>query len=219
MLRLRFFRKDTSFPSIETDQYEEHGSFIESEFKVVRNEKDKTSALLELVNDGTVKVPASNEEYPCCIRKLIIVEDSQIKIKINGKFKEIPGKEALLDKLIDNLTIGVDFPFFFNGEPSKFQWESDNVSIQNNEKNPLVKSLEITANEFKAYDESYELNLNYSFESHSKIDTTSIKIFKFPINAFVFTDEGYKKIYQGVNLLPKFKLGKKFELKAIIAIA
>ncbi|GAH07370.1 unnamed protein product, partial [marine sediment metagenome] len=37
------------------------------------------------------------------------------------------------------------------------------------------------------------------------------KIYKFPIIAYAFTDEGYKKIYQGINVLPCFKLKKEFE--------
>ena len=36
---------------------------------------------------------------------------------------------------------------------------------------------------------------------------------KFPIIAYVYTDEGYKKIYQGINITPVFKLKKNFEIQ------
>ncbi|MHA2288329.1 MAG: alpha-amylase/4-alpha-glucanotransferase domain-containing protein [Promethearchaeota archaeon] len=219
MLRIRFFNTETPHNLIETDQYQEHGSFIDSEFKVVRNEKNQTSVVIELVNNGNVKLLASNENYPCSIRKIIKVEDSQIAIKIKGEFEELPGKETLLNKILKSLSVGVDFPFFFNGEPSKFQWKTDQTSFNDNQKNQLVKSLTFTANNFKAYDESYELKLNFSFESQSELSSASIKIFKFPIITYAFTDEGYKKIYQGINLLPQFKLSKEFEISVIVNIS
>jgi hypothetical protein len=219
MLRLRFFHKETSFTSIETDQYREHGSFIESEFNVVRNEKEKSSAVLELENDGMVRVPSSEEIYPCRIQKIIKIVDSRITMQIRGKFNEIPGREASLNKILDNLAIGVDFPFFFNGEPSKFQWETDQLNLQDNEKNPLVMPLEFAANKIKMHDNSYELKLDFTFQNNSRSETTPIKIFKFPIITYAFTDEGYKNIYQGINLLSHFKPSKEFEFNAILDIA
>jgi len=45
-----------------------------------------------------------------------------------------------------------------------------------------------------------------------------IKIHKFPIIAYAFTDEGYKHIYQGMNILPRFKLDKSFEINIQLKI-
>jgi len=39
-----------------------------------------------------------------------------------------------------------------------------------------------------------------------------VKINKFPIIAYAYTEEGYKEIYQGINLIPIFKLNKKLEI-------
>ncbi|MCK4287162.1 MAG: hypothetical protein KAX18_13215, partial [Candidatus Lokiarchaeota archaeon] len=68
------------------------------------------------------------------------------------------------------------------------------------------------------YDESYDLNLEFSLIDQSKANINFIKLYKFPIIAYAFTDEGYKKIYQGINLLPRFKLSKEFEYKLNIRI-
>ena len=218
MLRLRFFHKETSTKMLETDLYKEYGSFIESEFKVIRNEKDKTSAVVELENNGNITVPTLNETYPCSIFKKIKVENSRITVTIKGKFDKLPGKEDSLKKILNSLSLGVDFPFFFNGEPSKFKWETDQITFIDNDDNDLLKPLDFEALTFKALDESYDLTLEYSFLNQSKPIATPIKIFKFPIIAYAFTDEGYKEIYQGVNLLPRFKLNEEFEFSVIIDI-
>ena len=67
---------------------------------------------------------------------------------------------------------------------------------------------------FKAHDETYDLHLDLEFSSKSD----SIKINKFPIIAYAFTDEGYKKIYQGLNDTPVFKLEKNLEFHLKITI-
>jgi len=218
MLRMRFFQKDISLKQLETDQYYEFGTFTDGEFKVIRNEKDGKSAILELEHFGTVKDPESDERYPCRILKIIEVEENQIVITIKGNFQKISGEEKVLKRILEKLYLGVDLPFFFNGDPNKFEWESNQVLFLEGKKSPLLKPFEYSGHHFKAYDESYKLNFEYSLSSQIKADTDSIKIYKFPIVAYAFTDEGYKKIYQGINVLPRFKLKKEFEFNLIISI-
>ncbi len=218
MLRTRFFQNDISLKQLETDQYYEFGTFTDGEFKVIRNEKDGKSAILELEHFGTVKDPESDERYPCRILKIIEVEENQIVIAIKGKFQKISGKEEVLKRILEQLSLGVDLPFFFNGDPNKFEWESNQVLFLEGKKNPLLQPFEYSGHHFKAYDESYKLNFEYSLSSHIKADIDSIKIYKFPLVAYAFTDEGYKKIYQGINVLPRFKLKKEFEFNLIISI-
>ncbi|MBY9009992.1 MAG: DUF1925 domain-containing protein, partial [Candidatus Lokiarchaeota archaeon] len=219
MLRLRFFHKETSFKMLETDQYKEYGSFVDGTSNVVRSEKVGTSAVLVLEQIGKVNVPTPNEAYPCSIIKKIEVEESQIAITIRCKFDEILGKEESLKELLNSLYLGVDIPFFFNGEPSKFQWESNENKFLDEDLNQLLNPGEFAGQSFKAYDASYNVNLEFSFTYQSKVNTNSIKLYKFPIIAYAFTDEGYKKIYQGLNLLPRFKLNKEFEFSLIINIS
>lgn len=218
MLRIRFFQNDISLEQLETDQYYEFGTFTDGEFKVIRNEKDGKSAILELEHFGTVKDPESGERYPCRILKIIEVEENQIVITIKGKFQKISGEEEVLKRILEKLYLGVDLPFFFNGDPNKFEWESNQVLFLEGKKSPLLKPFEYSGHHFKAYDKSYKLNFEYSLSSQIKADIDSIKIYKFPIVAYTFTDEGYKKIYQGINVLPRFKLKKEFEFNLIISI-
>jgi alpha-amylase len=218
MFRLRYFHKDTPLKLLEADQYKEYGSFIDGEFNVIRSEKDGASAVVELEMIGTVKNPNSNDNYPCKIIKKISIEDSQITLSMKCKFEQIFGKEVLLKEILDTLQLGIDLPFFFNGDTNKFQWESNQVYVLDEKLNHILKPFEFAGQYFKAYDESYDLNLEFSFIDPSMNNTDSIKIYKFPIIAYAFTDEGYKKIYQGINLLPRFKLKNDFEFITKIKI-
>ena len=218
MFRLRFFHKDASLKLLEADQYKEYGSFIDGEFNVIRSEKDGASAVVELEMIGIVKNPNSNDNYPCKIIKKISIEDSQIILSMKCKFEQIFGKEVLLKEILDTLQLGIDLPFFFNGDTNKFQWESNQVDVLDEKLNHILKPFEFAGQYFKAYDESYDLNIEFSFIDPSMTNNDSIKIYKFPIIAYAFTDEGYKKIYQGINLLPRFKLKNDFEFITKIKI-
>jgi alpha-amylase len=218
MLRMRFFQNDISLQQLETDQYSEFGTFTDGEFKVIRNEKDGKSAILELEHLGTVKDPESDERYPCTLIKKIVVEENQIDISIKGFFKKFTGKEHVLKRIIDNLCLGVDLPFFFNGDPNKFLWESNQVIFLEGQKNELLKPFEYSGYHFKACDVSYNLNVEYLLSSQFKSDKDSIKIYKFPIIAYAFTDEGYKKIYQGINFIAQLKIKKEFEFRLLLKI-
>jgi len=211
MLRVRFLDGDATLEQIEQDTYEEFGNFIDSEFKITRNEKDGKSAILELECEGNIKDPDSEVVYPSTIKKEIILEDNKIKILLKGNLEKIVGKEELFARILDKLNIGIDIPFFFNGDPNKFTWESNQVLFANDNNNELLASFEYEGHHFKAYDESYDLFFEFEISSTSKSDLEAIKIVKFPIVAYAYTDEGYKKIYQGINIIPQFKLSKNFE--------
>ena len=211
MFRLRFIHKDSLLKLLESDRYKEHASFIDGVFKVVRSKKDKTTAIVELEMDSHIKGPNSNETYPCNIRKSIVVEESQVILKVNCKFEKVLGKEELLKDILESLYLGVDLPFFFNGDPDKFQWKINQEDSLNKRSDPLLKPLEFIGQKLKAYDESYDLNLEISFNDVSKTTLNPKKISKFPIIAYAFTDEGYKEIYQGINILPQFELKNDFE--------
>ena len=218
MLRVRFYHNNESFKAIEADQYREYGSFVDGEFSIIKNEKNGKSAVIELEQKGNVIDPSSNESYPCSIVKVIKVEENQINIVLKIKFEKIPEKEDLVQNIIANLYLGIDLPFFFNGDPDKFQWESNQLVFLNDSKNDLIKSFQYTGSHFKAQDSTYNINLEYSLQSETKADTELIEILKFPIVAYAFTDEGYKTIYQGINVIPQFKLSNELEINIKIKI-
>ena len=218
MLRVRFYHNEETFKAIEADQYREYGSFVEGEFSVIKNEENEKSAVIELEQKGNVIDPGSNESYPCSIVKIIKVEENQINIILKIKFEKIPEKEDLVQNIIANLNLGIDLPFFFNGDSDKFQWESNQLVFLNDSKNDLITPFQYTGSHFKAQDSSYNINLEYSLQSETKADTELIELLKFPIIAFTFTDEGYKTFYQGINVIAQFKLRKELEFSIKIKI-
>ncbi|MFX1490286.1 MAG: alpha-amylase/4-alpha-glucanotransferase domain-containing protein, partial [Promethearchaeota archaeon] len=208
MLRLRFLHKDVSFNNLRADNYHEFGDLADSEFRVTSSEKHGAKAILEMEKIGSVKDTDTNERNPVRITKDIYVEDNEIEIKMRINFEEISDKNDVLQRITKNLNLAIDLPFFFNGDTEKFQWEgapleSDEDDIQ------LLDPCQYEGPNFKAYDESYDLTLEFDITS----DTDSIKIYKFPIITYTYTEEGYKQIYQGINVTTLFNLDKSFEFQ------
>ncbi|MHA1194120.1 MAG: hypothetical protein ACTSP9_17835, partial [Promethearchaeota archaeon] len=106
----------------------------------------------------------------------------------------------------------------FNGDPEKFQWKSNQVLFLDDVKNSLIEPFEFIGYHLQAYDETYDLHLEFQISNESKIEKETIKISKFPIIAYAFTDEGYKEFYQGITIIPRFKLKKEFEYHITISI-
>ncbi|TFG15829.1 MAG: DUF1925 domain-containing protein [Promethearchaeota archaeon] len=215
MLRLRFIHNDVTLNQLHSDKYYEFGDFTNNEFKVTQTEKNEKAVIIEMAKEGTIKDPTSDERYPCSIIKKIMVEENKILITIKGNFKQILGKEDILNRILENLNLGVDFPFFFNGDPNKFKWEAAHVEFINEKEKELLEPFQYVGENFKAYDESYNLN----FEILASSDTGKIKFHKFPIIAYAYTDEGYRTIYQGVNITPEFNLNPSFELNLELIIS
>ena len=215
MLRLRFVHDDVTLNQLHEDKYYEFGDFINHEFKVNKTEKDEKSVMIEMEKEGNIKDPTSDDKYTCSIFKKIMVEENKILITIKGMFKQIPGKEDVLKRILENLYIAVDIPFFFNGDPKKFTWESANIEFTNDKEKSLLEPFQYIGENFKAYDESYDLNYELLFSSN----TGKIKISKFPIIAYAYTDEGYRTIYQGINVTPQFNLKTSFELNIELIIS
>ncbi len=214
MLRIRVLPKNENLEQLYTDQYHEFGDFIDGNFKVTSSEKDVKLAVLEMEKHGTVKDTETDFRNPCLITKDIYVEENQIEAIIRVNFEEIPGQEEELERIVDNLQLAIDLPFFFNGDTNKFRWESAQVELKDDKEKDLLEPFQYEGSHFKAYDDSYDLNIEFTILSK----VGSIKINKFPIIAYAYTEEGYKKIYQGINVSPLIKIDKSFEITLQIKI-
>ncbi len=214
MLRIRFLHKDENLEQLHIDKYHEFGDFIDGNFKVTSSEKDVKLAILEMEKHGTVKDTETDFRNPCLITKDIYVEENQIEAIIRVNFEEILGQEEELERIVDNLQLAIDLPFFFNGDTNKFRWESAQVELKDDKEKDLLEPFQYEGSHFKAYDDSYDLNIEFTILSK----VGPIKINKFPIIAYVYTEEGYKKIYQGINVSPLIKIDKSFEITLQIKI-
>jgi len=207
MLRLRFVHDDVTLEQLQSDKYFEFGDFVDGDFRVTSSEKEGKIAILEMEKIGAVKDTDTNDWNPVRVTKDIYVEDNEIEIRVRLNFEEIPGKEEILGRIIKNLNLAIDLPIFFNGDPNKFQWECDHIELEDNFENNLLEPFEYKGTQFKVYDGSYDLRIEVDIKS----DRDPVKIVKFPIIAYVYTDVGYKEIYQGFNVSPLFKIDKSFD--------
>jgi hypothetical protein len=208
-LRLRFLHDDVTLEQLHADQYYEFGDFVEDSYRVTSNEKEGKTAIIEMERIGSIKDPNTDERYPVRITKDIYIDGNEIEVKIRINFNETLGKGKILNRIVKNLNVAIDIPFFFNGDTNKFKWDSKQIKFNQSNISKLLEPSQYSGSHFKAYDESYDLN--FEFEILSK--GTSIKIYKFPIIAYAYTDEGYKEIYQGINVTPILKLNKNLEFQ------
>jgi hypothetical protein len=218
MLRTRIF-KDIQLNELYNDKYEEFGDLINGEYEIKKTEKSDSSVLLDLSFNGLVRDPQSKEKISLAFEKIIELRNNEIKIIIKGAFRTIPNKETVLKRILEDLYLGIDFPFYFNGNPDNFSWESYQVLFKEDTKNSLIDTFEYPGIHFKAIDGDYNLSIEFQIGNESKKELDAVKFFKFPLIAYTFTDEGYKQIYQGVNMLSRFKLKKNFEYKINLKIS
>jgi len=215
LLRLRFLHDDVTLEQLQADQYYEFGDFVDESFKVTSSEKEGKIAIIEMEKIGSIKDPDTDERTPVRITKDIYVEEREIEVIVRINFDENPENEKNLNRIIKNLNIAIDIPFFFNGDTKKFQWESKQIDLNDDKNTELLEPFQFIGSHFKAYDKTYDL----SFELDISSKDDSIKINKFPIIAYVYTDEGYKEIYQGINITPLIKLNKNLEFHLKLKIS
>ena len=214
MLRLRFLHKDVTFEQLQSDNYDEFGDFVEGGFTVTSSEKDGRVAILEMERVGTVKDITSDLRLPVRITKDIYVEDNEVEIRTRVSFEDLQENEEILRRITNNLKLVVDIPFFFNGDPNKFQLKYDKTE---SEQIDIVDPLNLFHYEginFNAYDETYDLSMKYALDSAQN----PTKIVGFPLIANAYTDEGYKKIYQGINISILFDIDESLEFHLKLTI-
>jgi len=214
LLRLRFLNDEVTLEQLQADQYYEFGNFVDENFRVTSTEKEGKIAIIEMEKIGSIKDPDSDDRNPVRITKDTYVEDSEIKVSLRINFNEIPENEGILNRIVKNINMAIDIPFFFNGDTTKFQWESKQEDFEDDKDIKLLESFQYTGSHFRAYDESYDLNLDIDISSNNDL----IKINKFPIIAYAYTEKGYKEIYQGINVVPFFKLDKNLEIHLTLKI-
>ena len=207
LLRLRFLHDDVTLEMLQADQYFEFGDFIDNRFRVTSSEKEGKIAIIEMEKNGSIKDTITDERVPLRVSKDIYVEENEIEVIIRIVFEDSNEDETNLNRIIKHLNVGIDIPYFFNGNTKDFLWESNQIENNDIGEVNLLEPFEYTGSHFKAYDSTYDLN----FELNIISSKDSAKIYMFPIIANAFTDEGYQQIYQGLNVTPLLKLDKNLE--------
>ncbi|MGV9173517.1 MAG: alpha-amylase/4-alpha-glucanotransferase domain-containing protein, partial [Promethearchaeia archaeon] len=194
MLRTRIIHKEVVPRDLEKSQYFEYGDFVDGGFKLIHNEKVENVARITLEREGCVRNSNSDIRIPCKITKKLEIQKKAISIQIKGKMEEKGINTKILGNIEENLDLLIELPFFFNGDPKKFAWTQEKNSDKFHE--DLLDHFSYEGDYFEAFDETY----NLSFQVKVEKVKDSAKFISFPIITYAYTDEGYKEIYQGINL-------------------
>jgi alpha-amylase len=213
MLRFRIFQNKTSLDDLAADTYDEYSNIPDLDFKVKKSEKDGEKATIILDKLGEIKDLTSEKTYHLHLQKKIEVEKNVITFFITGNLKNSNQTEKNSKQFLENLNFGIDIPFFFNGDPKKFSWKSSDLNEHLIKDNRLQDEFEYIGSHFSAYDETYDLTFEVDINSDLRY-----KIAKFPLISYTWTDEGYKNIYQGINLIPTFNFESDFTIKIRLTI-
>ncbi|MBD3195147.1 MAG: DUF1925 domain-containing protein, partial [Candidatus Lokiarchaeota archaeon] len=213
MLRFRVFQKKVSLHELAADTYKECSNFLDSNFEVKKSEKDGEIAIIILEKLAEIKHPTSKKTNLMDLQKKIEVEKNVITLSIMGKLKNSNETENNSAEFLESFNFGIDLPFFFNGDPEKFTWKSSELDEHLIKDNRLQDKFEYLGSNFSAYDETYDLTFEVNIDSDLRH-----KIAKFPLISYTWTDEGYKHIYQGINLIPIFNFENDFIIKIRLTI-
>jgi alpha-amylase len=203
MLRTRFFRKDTTIEELESDKYQELSDFVNGDFQVVKNIKKEKKAIIQLQKNGIIEIDRLEKPLDCVLNKRLVMDDKQIKVRVFGNISSKQLSDGKLNSVLEKLVVGIDIPFFFNGDPNEFK--------------DLLKISEYSGTSFKAFDKTYNLNFEINFSSKDEL-VPPPQIKSFPIISYTYTDEGYKDLYQGINVVSIIKLNKEFHIEFEIII-
>jgi len=213
MLRIRFFQKDISLEQLADDRYDEYSNFPEANFKAIKTQKDDQKATVILEKEGEIRHPDSNYNFGIKIRKEIVVKKNIIELSIKGNILKNPQSDDNLGEFLKKLNLGVDIPFFFNGDSKNFSWKSHQLEEDIIQDNLLQDPFQYSGTHFSAYDKDYDLTFDLEIDSN-----LNNKIIKFPLISYTWTDEGYKDIFQGINVIPIFNFEKDFTINIKITI-
>ncbi len=214
MFRTRFFLETADIKDLRNNSYKELSNLINANYEVIRNEKEGQKAFLELKAKGHIKKGTSEEFLYCRVNKKIEVKKNILSLTLEGDLLPGSNNGDNFSDVFNGICIGIDLPFYFNGDPKEFQWNNGKQNVDLGEGRDLQELSEYEGSHFYAYDTTYDLNLDLEIQSDLQH-----KIGKFPIISYTYTDEGYKHIFQGVNLIPIFTLNsRKFAIHLKIQI-
>ncbi|HOP65627.1 MAG TPA: hypothetical protein PLX66_01180 [Bacilli bacterium] len=110
------------------------------------------------------------DEYAESVAKLYIIDLYTLNNKLN-KY-DVGGKEFIYSKALDNYILKV--------EDTLYKYIEDNTYDQRDQELPTVKSIEVTNDDVSTYIiddttyDSYEITLNWEYETDNEYDTSAI---------------------------------------------
>ena len=203
MLRTMIFHKDTTVKELGRNSYKELGDFILGNYEILEKTINDDIAIVKLKYSGSITEPESGQKLEFDLVKIIKLQSGSNKFNIS--FNLQPSIEnnnpEILNEILNDLRIGIEVPFFFNGDPKQFKYtfNEDKLKILKNDSNTdftKVKPFQ-KCNLFSAYDQTYDLTFSIKVLRNAQ----NANMGKYSIKTFSRTITGYQKIFQGLNLI------------------
>ncbi len=212
MLRVRFFDRGNNPENLYKNSYHELGDFLKGDFNINSYFKERNTAIVKLERKGNVQLPISNQMCTCIMYKNLLIEENQILITIKGKVGEETQHDEINKEIEENLLVGIDLPFFLSGDD--LTWDCSKLLLEGEKSCKFLDKICFEGNDFEAYDKTHNLAIKFMITSNKG----NSNICKFPLYTLVLENQNYKKIYQGLNLLPVFNISPSFEFQIQIKV-
>lgn len=191
-LRDHFVDSSMDFEEFRTGEYNELGDFVDGIYSSsVEQSENVQKVILERL--GSVKIEAGS--IPLKVKKTLSVDPTSTVINIAYSV-QVRGEKSP-EKLKD-VDFIVELPFMFSGDPDKFKCIIDGDSVPFFEKKLLKCSKALFKDPH--YGQKYEIEL--------KGPTDSPVLYKHQITCHARTNNGYKDIYEGMNICLRYKLSE-----------
>lgn len=203
MLRILVFDKKTTVKEIGNNKYQELGEFVTNNFEIFESEIMDDFAIVKLRSSAYIKDPESGQKVRFDIMKTINLKSGakQFIVSFNIKHSSEGTNQEILEKLQNDIRIGIEIPFFFNGDPSLFKYTFNEMELSDLPNSENKDFLNVRPFEkgtfFAAYDKTYDLT--FTVKMMQKNEKTQLG--KHSIKTFSRTNTGYQKIFQGLNLI------------------
>ena len=220
-LRDHIIYNSTSLTEFQNEKYNELGSFVSQEYsaEIIENQ-DENNVIVKLKANGFIKIEKEQGKLirvPLCLIKLIQLNLSNHELVVSYymnrnipknlsdehtliKIEDFQIPQDELNKLLQNLCLTIDIPLMLSGDENKFQ------SFIDNNQNDFFSSIETKFKQIKFLDPMYNQSFMIEIENNDENKNTFLSAFKYPIFCYAQTENGYKNIYQGINVALRLNL-------------
>ncbi|MCP4763116.1 MAG: DUF1926 domain-containing protein, partial [archaeon] len=198
--RDHFIDKNLTLDDYIAEKYEELGDFVDGEYKTTINHSSDKE-IITLRREGQVCI--EGEKIFLNVEKSLNITPNSSSINVEYLVSSDHVSTEKISKL-ENLCIAIDLPFIFSGDPNKFSYQKIPSDIEH----PFFKSVSLKFDELIFEDPQYELKycIKIGPSLKNSAENAFLQTFKYQITCFARTNNGYKEVYEGMNVVLRLDL-------------
>lgn len=195
LLRDHIILSTTENREFRDGKYVECGDFVDNMYVP---SIDQTESVHSIIMKRRGNLNSSNDKIPVSIQKTLLVGSNDSKVNIEYEFELIDTSKR---SKMTEFDILIELPFIFSGDPNKFQCRADGDEV------PFFDYAEFKSTSLEFIDPLYGQKINISLGSPDNSADKKLKsIFKHQITCHARTNNGYKDIYEGMNVCVRYNL-------------